>query len=177
MKLQAFFNKLFWPVYTARNIVLVWGFGFILLAVGAVINWTVYGTVRPDFDFKTMAIGDWFTTIGALAWCTVFLMWTIRGIFGAPNPIDNGPTTRSLQLQAALPEYTYLQRLKNKLVAFVDRQSAPKVVSNVLALSIVSLFLGFLFDGFFDFMNLGALLAFYGFSLKMYREFWFDLEI
>ena len=185
-KLQDFFQKLFFPVYTFRNIALVFGFGLFMIGLGILIDWVLYGTVRPDL--QRGSVGDWVTIIGAGAWIVVFAIWSLRGIFGTPEPkpmtnqevidqvIKKNYTPRVESL--LLDESTYLKKLKNKITEFLDRNATYQKIAFTFILSFIALIFGQVFEAaFLDLTNAGVLIAVYGCSMWLYREFFYEMDL
>ncbi len=173
-KLQDFFQKLFFPVYTFRNIALVFGFGLFMIGLGILIDWVLYGTVRPDL--QRGSVGDWVTIIGAGAWIVVFAIWSLRGIFGKPS--DEKSTSVSRLEYMEMDENTYLKKLKNKVVGFLDRNATYQKIAFTLILSFITLIFGQIFEAaFLDLTNAGVLIAVYGCSMWLYREFFYEMDL
>lgn len=174
-KLQNFFQKLFYPVYSFRNIALVFGFGLLMIGLGMLTDWVLYGNVRPDLR-GLGSVGDWITVIGAGAWVVVFGIWSLRGFFGTPDPEKLDYISR---LEAAeLDESTYLKKLKNKVAGFLERNATYQKIAFTLILSFIALIFGQIFEAaFLDLTNAGVMIAVYGCSMWLYREFFYDMNL
>lgn len=174
-KLQDFFQKLFFPVYSLRNIALVFGFGLFMIGLGMLTDWVLYGSVRPD-PFRLGSAGDWVTAIGTGAWVAVFGIWSLRGFFGTPASQKSESVSRLEYME--LDESTYLKKLKNKVVGFLDRNATYQKIAFTLILSFIALIFGQVFEAaFLDLTNAGVMIAVYGCSMWLYREFFYEMDL